>query len=197
MSQNIRSIPNMFTMFRIALIPCFIVVFYLPFKSAGLLTAIIFCIAGLTDWLDGYLARKLNQTSRFGAFLDPVADKLIVAVALVLLVGEYAAFWMTIPAAIIVSREIAISSLREWMAEMGQSRSVSVNIVGKAKTLLQIIAIIILLSQPADLSLPLVKLGVALMYVAVIITLWSMFLYLRTAWATITGNLDLTEHGKS
>jgi CDP-diacylglycerol--glycerol-3-phosphate 3-phosphatidyltransferase len=97
MSGNIISIPNGFTAARILLIPCFVVAFFLPTKHAGVITASIFCVAGITDWLDGYLARKLNQTSRFGAFLDPVADKMIVAVALVLLVGEYGAVWITLP----------------------------------------------------------------------------------------------------
>lgn len=175
------NIPNLITYARIILIPCFVVVFFLPIPHAGLITASIFCLAGLTDWLDGYLARKLNQTSRFGAFLDPVADKLIVAVALVLLTGEFASAWISIPAAIIVSREIAISALREWMAEIGERTRVSVSYIGKCKTFIQIIAIIILLSQPADWKLWSVKLGVILMYVAAALTLWSMAQYLSAA----------------
>ncbi len=186
MGKAFSSIPNHFTVARILLIPCLIVAFYLPTKYAGSITATIFCIAGITDWLDGYLARKLNQTSRFGAFLDPVADKLIVAVALVLLVGEYGSVLITLPAAIIVCREIAISALREWMAEMGQRTSVSVNLIGKLKTVIQMVAIIVLLTQPANWSLPGVKVGIILMYVAVFLTLWSMFTYLRLAWSTLT-----------
>ncbi|WP_075067509.1 CDP-diacylglycerol--glycerol-3-phosphate 3-phosphatidyltransferase [Candidatus Berkiella aquae] len=180
------SIPNLLTAARIALIPCFVVAFYLPTKHAGMITAAIFCLAGATDWLDGYLARKLNQTSRFGAFLDPVADKLIVAVALVLLVGEYGSVWMTIPAVVIVSREITISALREWMAEIGQRTTVSVSYVGKLKTFIQIIAIIILLSQPADWNLKSVIVGTIFMYLAAILTLWSMIAYLKAAWAALT-----------
>lgn len=180
------SIPNILTMARIMLIPCFVIAFYLPIQHAGVITAVIFCLAGATDWLDGFLARKLNQTSRFGAFLDPVADKLIVAVALVLLVGEYASIWMTIPAAVIVCREITISALREWMAEVGQHTSVSVSYIGKCKTVIQIIAIIILLSQPADWHLFWVMIGIVLMYVATILTLWSMVTYLKAAWGTLT-----------
>lgn len=186
MPASLSSIPNLLTYMRILLVPCFVVAFYLPTKNAGVITAGIFCLAGVTDWLDGFLARKLNQTSRFGAFLDPVADKLIVAVALVLLVGAYGTAWMSIPAAIIVSREIAISALREWMADIGKRTSVSVNYVGKLKTFIQIIAIIILLSQPADWDMPLVKVGVLLLYLAAFLTLWSMTNYLRAAWKEIT-----------
>lgn len=176
-----QTIPNLLTAARIFLIPCFVVAFYLPIPHAGLITAGIFCLAGVTDWLDGYLARKLNQVSRFGAFLDPVADKLIVAVALVLLVGNFGSVWLTIPAAIIVSREIAISALREWMAEIGKHTSVSVNYIGKLKTFIQIIAIILLLSQPADWRQPIVIVGIVLIYIAALLTLWSMFTYLRAA----------------
>lgn len=186
MSGTVLSIPNFFTVARIILIPCFVIAFYLPTKHAGVITASIFCLAGITDWLDGYLARKLNQTSRFGAFLDPVADKLIVAVALVLLVGEYGSVWITIPAAIIVSREIAISALREWMADIGKRTKISVNFLGKLKTFIQIIAIILLLSQPADWHILWVKVGVILMYLAALLTLWSMVAYLRAAMTALT-----------
>ncbi len=168
------------------MIPCFVIAFYLPTKQAGLITAGIFCLAGITDWLDGFLARVLNQTSRFGAFLDPVADKLIVAVALVLLVGEYGKVWLTIPAAIIVSREIAISALREWMAEIGKRTNVAVSYIGKIKTFIQIISIIVLLAHPADWDLYWVKVGVVLMYLAAVLTLWSMVSYLKAAWSAIT-----------
>jgi CDP-diacylglycerol--glycerol-3-phosphate 3-phosphatidyltransferase len=151
-----------------------------------MITAAIFCLAGATDWLDGYLARKLNQTSRFGAFLDPVADKLIVAVALVLLVGAYGSVWITIPAVIIVSREITISALREWMAEIGDRTKVSVSYLGKVKTVIQLVAIIVLLSQPTDWHSTLVKIGVVLMYIAAFLTLWSMVSYLRAAWGPLS-----------
>lgn len=177
-----KSIPNTLTVARIVLIPLFVAVYYLPSIYAGWIAAGIFALAAFTDWLDGFLARKLNQTTRFGAFLDPVADKLMVAVALVLLVGEYASFWMTFPALIIVGREILISALREWMAEIGKRTNVRVNFIGKLKTAVQMLAILILLSQPADWSLALVKAGVVLMYVSVAVTLWSMFQYLQAAW---------------
>ena len=186
MPGGIVSIPNFFTIARILLIPCFVVAFYLPLPHAGMITATIFCLAGLTDWLDGFLARKLNQTSLFGAFLDPVADKLIVAVALVLLVGAFGSVAVTIPAAVIVSREIAISALREWMAEIGKRTNVSVNYIGKLKTFLQIVAIIMLLSQPADWEVKWVKIGIGLLWAAAFLTLWSMMTYLRAAWTALT-----------
>lgn len=179
-------IPNIITLLRIFLIPCFVLSFYLPVSHADMITASIFCLAGLTDWLDGYLARKLNQTSRFGAFLDPVADKLIVAVALVLIVGDYGSIWITLPAAIIVCREITISALREWMAEIGKQANVAVNYVGKLKTVLQILSIVVLLANPSDWDLLLVKVGVVMMYVAVGLTLWSMIIYMKAAIRAVT-----------
>lgn len=175
------NIPNMLTYTRIAMIPIFVIVFYLPGRYMDLITAGIFCLAAFTDWLDGYLARKLQQTSRFGAFLDPVADKLLISIALVLLASEYGTGWIALPAAIIVGREIIISALREWMAEVGKQTSVSVSYLGKLKTAFQMLAIILLLSQPADWSRPLVWAGVVLMYLAVALTLVSMFSYLKAA----------------
>lgn len=180
-------IPNIITVMRIFLIPIFVVCFYLPVPHSDMLTAGVFCLAGLTDWLDGFLARKLNQTSLFGAFLDPVADKLIVAVALVLMVGDYGSLWITIPSVIIVCREIIISALREWMAEIGKRANVAVSQVGKLKTTLQIVAIIILLANPADLSIIWVKCGLVLMYIAVLLTIWSMLVYLRAAMVEMRG----------
>lgn len=180
------TIPNILTILRIILIPCFVIVYYLPIPYSGYTTAGIFCLAGLTDWLDGFLARKLNQTTRFGAFLDPVADKLIVVVALVLLVGSYGSILITIPAIIIICREIMISALREWMADIGKRTSVSVNLIGKAKTLIQIVGIIILLSQPIDWRMTTVIVGVVFLYIAAALTIWSMITYLNAAWDNIT-----------
>ena len=180
------SIPNTLTWARITLIPLFVASFYFPGKWANIASALIFCLAGVTDWLDGFLARKLNQVTPFGAFLDPVADKLLVATALVMLVGEYASPYLVIPSAIIVGREIAISALREWMAEVGKRTRVSVGYIGKVKTALQMIAIVILLSQPSDFNLPLVWVGFGLLYVAVVLTLWSMFSYIRAAILEVT-----------
>jgi len=175
------NIPNKLTYMRIAMIPLFVISFYLPGYYMGWVTAGIFCLAAFTDWLDGYLARKLQQTSRFGAFLDPVADKLLISTALVLLTSEYSTIWVTLPAVIIVGREILISALREWMAEVGKQTSVSVSYLGKLKTSFQMVSIVLLLSQPVDWSQPLVWLGVVLMYLAVILTLVSMFSYLNAA----------------
>lgn len=175
------NIPNTLTYMRIAMIPIFVIAFYLPGKSMNLVTAGIFWLAAFTDWLDGYLARKLKQTSRFGAFLDPVADKLLISTALVLLAAEYASPIIALPAAIIVGREILISALREWMAEVGKQTSVSVSWLGKFKTAFQMIAVFLLLSQPADWTSYIVWLGIFLMYLAVILTLVSMVSYLKAA----------------
>lgn len=176
------NIPNWLTVFRIALIPVFVVIFYLPFQWSRWATAIIFAVAAITDYLDGLLARILRQTSPFGAFLDPVADKLMVSVALLLLVGQSGALFITIPALVIVSREIIISALREWMAEMGKRASVAVSLVGKIKTAIQMIALILLLAYPASENFFFNFLGYILLYIAVALTLWSMVVYLKAAW---------------
>ncbi|MDZ4263073.1 MAG: CDP-diacylglycerol--glycerol-3-phosphate 3-phosphatidyltransferase, partial [Pseudomonadota bacterium] len=139
------SIPTLLTYLRILLIPVFVVIFFLPFGWVNEVTTIIFGIAAITDWLDGYLARKLNQMSRFGAFLDPVADKLIVGAALILLVQAHPNPWITIATVVIIGREIAISALREWMAEIGESAQVAVSNVGKWKTTAQMVALFMLL----------------------------------------------------
>ncbi|KEA61872.1 CDP-diacylglycerol--glycerol-3-phosphate 3-phosphatidyltransferase [Marinobacterium lacunae] len=173
-------IPNILTLLRIVLIPVFVLVYYLPFPWAPLASAAIFSLAAITDWFDGYLARKLNQTSPFGAFLDPVADKLMVAAALVVLVETFAEPWMTIPAVVIIGREIVISALREWMAELGKRANVAVSMIGKIKTTLQMMSIIALLAFPPLTLLSWV--GVGALYGAAILTLWSMFIYLRAAW---------------
>jgi len=176
------NIPNLLTWSRISLIPFFFFFFYLPFKWSRILAAGIFAFAALTDWLDGYLARSLDQTSALGAFLDPVADKLIVVCALVLIVGAWGPYYVTIPAAIIVCREIVISALREWMAEIGKNSKVNVTLVAKVKTGVQMAALIILLLYRPG-SWPVFGVtGLILLYVAAALTLWSMFIYLRAAW---------------
>src|SRR5262249_3842593 len=139
------NIPTILTLIRILAVPLVIVVFYLPFHWGHPVAAIIFALAAITDWLDGYLARNLSQTTRFGAFLDPVADKLMVAVALVIVVGENIVPYLAIPAAIIVGREVVISALREWMAEIGKRTSVAVSAVGKVKTVIQMVALVSLI----------------------------------------------------
>lgn len=182
------NIPNVLTLLRISVIPIFVLVFYWPFKGHHLVSAIIFAIAAVTDWLDGYLARKLKQVSPLGEFLDPVADKLIVAVSLVLLVQSYPTAWLAIPAAIIVCREIVISALREWMAEIGKRKHVVVKGLGKFKTAGQMLSITILLSQdPNSFNSVALLCGYALLYIAAILTLWSMVVYLRAAWQDLLG----------
>lgn len=178
---HFTSWPNILTLGRIILIPIFIGVFYLPFNWAKPAAAIIFALASATDWLDGYLARKLGQTSPFGTFLDPVADKLLIATSLLLLVSLKEIQYITVPAIIIVGREIVISSLREWMAELGDRASLAVSYIGKAKTVLQMVALILLLAfTPTDSYWGVF--GFILLYLAAILTLWSMIIYIMIAW---------------
>ncbi|MBA4696561.1 MAG: CDP-diacylglycerol--glycerol-3-phosphate 3-phosphatidyltransferase [Legionella sp.] len=179
------SLPNLFTLMRILLIPVFILVFYLPFHWAHGVAAAIFALASATDWLDGYLARRLKQVSPFGAFLDPVADKLLIACCLLLLVGAKEMDYITIPAIVIVGREIVVSALREWMAEIGKRASVAVNYIGKVKTVIQMIAIFLLIAfTPAQSGWGV--LGFGLLYLSTIITIWSMIVYLTIAWPQLT-----------
>jgi CDP-diacylglycerol--glycerol-3-phosphate 3-phosphatidyltransferase/cardiolipin synthase len=181
----VPNIPTALTWLRILLIPVFVVVYYVP--DAWLLPAAknwtamtVFAFAALTDWFDGYLARRWGQTSAFGAFLDPVADKLMVAAALIVLVWlDRAETWLAI---IIIGREIAISALREWMAQLGETKSVAVAFVGKVKTAAQMTAIIaLLLWQPVFPGVSTRWLGTIALWVAAILTLWSMFHYLKLA----------------
>lgn len=186
------SIPNLLTLLRIALIPVFVLFYYLPLESAHLITTAIFALAAITDWFDGYLARKWQETSAFGAFLDPVADKLMVAAALILIVdtnpSAYHGIWLAMPALVIVGREITISALREWMAELGASATVAVSMMGKVKTTAQMAALMLLLYQTPIGPLPTVQIGVVLLYVAAVLTLWSMVIYLRAAWPILTAD---------
>ena len=181
------NIPNILTLARIAFIPLLVVLFYLPFAWSMPLAAAFFALASVTDWLDGYLARRWNQSTPFGAFLDPVADKLMVAVALALLIERYDALWLTLPALVIIGREIVISALREWMAEMGKRGSVAVSWLGKVKTTLQMVAIFLLLAFAP--GTPIAVLAVVTLYVAAVLTLWSMFLYLKAAWPHLSRSM--------
>ncbi|WP_434778722.1 CDP-diacylglycerol--glycerol-3-phosphate 3-phosphatidyltransferase [Neisseria sp. Ec49-e6-T10] len=188
------NIPILLTWLRVVLIPVFVVVFYLPSSwisptCANWLGALIFAFASITDWLDGYLARRWEQTSSFGAFLDPVADKLIVAVALILLVGfdRTSMIW----AMIIIGREITISALREWMAQMGKRKNVAVAYIGKLKTTAQMVAIVLLLINSENfMGLNLQVIGNILMIVAAVLTIWSMFYYLKIAKENFTSETD-------
>lgn len=183
------NLPNLITLFRITLIPVLVVVYFLeiPYREAVITS--IFVLAALTDWLDGYLARRMNAMTKLGAFLDPVADKLIVSSALVLLASDstvLAKVFHTMPFAIavtiIVGREIAISALREWMAELGERGAVAVGAVGKIKTAVQMIAIALLLYALPLYGLPTFQIGEIMLYIAALLTLWSMIEYLRAAW---------------
>jgi CDP-diacylglycerol--glycerol-3-phosphate 3-phosphatidyltransferase/cardiolipin synthase len=190
------NLPILLTWIRVALIPICVAVFFLPDtilreEMRNVTGAMIFALAAITDWLDGFLARRLKQTSAFGAFLDPVADKLIVAAALILLVElNRTPGWM---AMIIIGREIAISALREWMAEIGSRKSVAVAYIGKLKTTAQMVAILLLLyAGPVIPGFDTLLLGNFCMVVAVILTLWSMIYYLRMAAQEFSGKkIDL------
>lgn len=175
------TIPTYLTFLRIIFIPLLAVLFYLPWQYSNIACTIVFIVAGITDWLDGYLARKLKMETPFGAFLDPVADKLMVAFVLVLIVQQENSLYMTLPAAIIIGREITIASLREWMAEIGQRATVKVSQLGKWKTSVQMISIGLLLFNQDFQGIPINTIGYILMYLAAILTLWSMINYLRAA----------------
>lgn len=175
------TIPTILTLSRISLILLLLVVFYLPWEYANIACAVIFSIAGFTDWLDGYLARKWQMETVFGAFLDPVADKLLVAIVLVLIVEQESSIWATIPAAIIIGREITVASLREWMAELGQRSKVAVSNLGKWKTSTQMIAMGCLLFNQNLWFLPIREIGYVLLYIAAVLTILSMYNYLKVA----------------
>lgn len=184
--DNFRNVPNILTLARILSMVAFIIFFYLPIKWGHSIAAFIFSCAAITDWLDGYLARNLKQATKLGAFLDPVADKIMIAIALLLVVGEIGSGYVALPAAVIVSREIVISALREWMAEIGKRTSVAVSKVAKIKTTLQMFALILLLIYRPGGVIFWKILGMILLYVAAILTLWSMIMYLKTAWPDLT-----------
>ena len=183
------TVPTLLTLLRIVMIPVLVAVFYLPYKWTNFASAFIFAFASITDWLDGWIARRYNQHSAFGAFLDPVADKLMVATALLLIVQKHPTPWMALWAAVIIGREIAVSALREWMAEIGQRARVKVAAIGKLKTVVQMVALTVLLySAPERLGSPLTllfKIGDWMLAVAALLTLWSGFAYLRAAWPSL------------
>lgn len=208
-NQSIFTLPNNLTIARIVMIPLFVIIAYWPpamginqpaitnnaIANIGMndvsesmlrhfLLTFVFILASITDWLDGYLARKMNLTSAFGRFLDPVADKLMVAAALIILVQWHPDIVMAISAIVIISREIAVSALREWMAELGNRTSVAVSYVGKLKTAFQMVAITVLLLNWEALE----TIGYALMLISVVLTLWSMIIYLKAAWPYLKQN---------
>ncbi len=188
------TVPTMLTLLRILMIPVLVLVFYLPYMWTNFASALVFALAALTDWLDGWIARRYHQYSAFGAFLDPVADKLMVSTALFLIVQGHPTAWMALWAAVIVGREIAVSALREWMAELGQRARVQVATVGKFKTIAQMVALLCLLYavSPARPPHPTPWLGEIIFHIgdwllaaAALLTLWSGFEYLRAAWPVL------------
>lgn len=181
------TIPNLLTALRIALIPAIIVLFYLPYGWSDMACGLMFALAGITDSFDGYLARRLGQVSPLGAFLDPVADKLIVATALVLIVSKDPAWYVTLTAAVIIGREIAISALREWMSEIGARHKMRVSGMAKFKTIVQIVGLSMMLFRQDLLGLPIYWIGLALTVIAAALTLWSMVAYLRAAAPELRG----------
>ena len=185
------NLPNALTWLRILLVPAIVALFYLPYWWADPAACAGFAFAGITDTLDGYYARKLGQTSRLGAFLDPVADKLIVACALVLIVSRDPRWFVVIVAIVIIGREIAVSALREWMAEIGARSRIKVSGLGKSKTVMQIVGLSMLLFRRDLLGLPIYRLGLVLTAVAAVLTLWSMVAYLRLAWPELRGSAKL------
>jgi CDP-diacylglycerol--glycerol-3-phosphate 3-phosphatidyltransferase len=176
------TVPNTLTWARIAAIPLIVLLFYMPYPWADPAAGLMFAAAGITDSLDGYFARRLGQISRLGAFLDPVADKLIVAVALVLLISKDTRWFLVLTAAVIIGREITISALREWMAEMGARRKVAVSLLGKFKTILQIVGLSLMLYRVPLFGLETYRPGLILTVLAAVATLVSMVAYLRAAW---------------
>ncbi len=181
------NLPNLLTLSRILMIPVFVALFYLSVSWNHKAAAPVFMAAAFTDWLDGYLARRMGLVSPLGAFLDPVADKLMVATALVLVVADNPQVWLAVSAAVIIGREITISALREWMAELGNRAKVAVSWVGKFKTAAQMTAITLLIYRHDLLGLPVYKAGTWLLYIAVVLTLWSMTVYLIAAWPLLSG----------
>ena len=182
------TLPTAITLFRIGLIPLFVVVFYLPFDWSHIVATSIFALACVSDWVDGYLARSMQLESNFGAFLDPVADKLMVVVIIVLLVQANPSIYVALPSVIIVAREISISALREWMAQLGSSATVKVSFVGKTKTVSQMFALGLMIYSEPFMGLPIFDIGLAIYYLAAILTIVSMAIYLRAAWPVIRQN---------
>ncbi len=193
------TVPTILTLARIVMIPVLVLVFYLPYKWSNFASAAVFALAALTDWLDGWIARRYNLHSAFGAFLDPVADKLMVAVALFLIVQGHPTPWMALWAGVIVGREIAVSALREWMAEIGQRATVKVAVIGKIKTMAQMFALLCLLYSvvpgvkpapwPGDVIF---HVGDWMLAAAALLTLWSGVQYLIAAWPAL-----MADEGKS
>lgn len=184
------NLENTVAIHRIAFIPILVIVFYLPFEWRYLASACIFALASVTDWFDGSIARKLKKTSPFGAFLDPLADKLLVATALILLVEAHDNAILAIPALMIISTEIVVSALREWMVQFSEQRSVAASFMAKVKTGFQVVAIVVLLAIGPLADDFLIVIGLVLLYAAVVLTLWSMYLNVKLAWPNLLSGLS-------
>jgi CDP-diacylglycerol--glycerol-3-phosphate 3-phosphatidyltransferase len=180
------NLANWLTLFRIVAIPVVVILFYSPLEHARPIAAIFFGIAAITDLLDGWVARRYGMTSRFGEFLDPVADKLMVAIVLVMLVQDNPSWWVDIIAMIIIGREITISALREWMATIGERANVKVTMAGKVKTVLQMFGIGFMVYQHEFMGINIYGIGFVLLLAAAVMTIWSMIVYLRAAWPYIS-----------
>lgn len=179
------NLANILTLLRIAAIPVVVVCFYSPLEYARPIAAVLFGLAAVTDMIDGWVARRFNQMSRFGEFLDPVADKLMVAIILVMLVQAQSSWFEDVIAMIIIGREITIMALREWMATIGERANVKVDVTGKIKTTLQMFGIGFMVYQHDILGLPVYTIGFVLLVLAAVMTIWSMLVYLRAAWPFI------------
>lgn len=182
------NLANTLTWIRIAAIPIVVYCFFSSMELARPMAAVVFAVAAITDWLDGYIARRLGQTSKFGEFLDPVADKLMVAVALVLLVQSDPRVTVSLTAAVIIGREITVSALREWMASIGERSNVAVSQGGKIKTTLQMVGIGLMVYREPTFGIDIYAVGYVLLLIAAGMTLWSMCVYLRAAWPSMTSN---------
>jgi CDP-diacylglycerol--glycerol-3-phosphate 3-phosphatidyltransferase len=182
------TLPTVITLLRIALIPLLVVVFYLPFSWSNQIATAIFGLACFSDWVDGYLARVLKQESAFGAFLDPVADKLIVVAAIILIVEANPSIYVALPSVIIVAREITVSALREWMAELGSRATIKVSFIGKVKTTAQLSSLLLMIYAEPLFGYSMFEIGLGFYYLAAIFTIISMVLYLKAAWPVITEN---------
>ena len=180
-----KNIPNYFTLLRIILVPVIVVFYYFPFSHVHIIATILFIIASLTDWLDGFLARRWKVSSGLGAFLDPVADKILIVICLTMLVSQERLGFIVLATLVIVAREMIVSGLREWMAEVGKRAHVAVSYIGKWKTACQMLAIILLLYSSKTSPLWVTWLGVILIYIAAVLTVWSMVMYIRAAWPAL------------
>lgn len=177
-----KDVPNYFTLLRIIFVPIIVVFYYFPVANLHIVAAVLFVLAAVTDWLDGFLARRWKVSSAFGAFLDPVADKVLVVICLTMLVSQPRLHLLILAALIIVAREIIVSGLREWMAEVGKRAHVAVSYVGKWKTACQMLAITLLLYSSKVSPFWVVVLGYILIYIAALLTVWSMVMYIKAAW---------------